>query len=101
MYDGHGDLEKPKAENTKLDLQGLMHDSVNVIDFCRKNNLSSKVDTFHDDVDVQDLGEISVEAQQYIFNLQSRLSSTKKVCCKIKDPSFIFRKSLSMRFMVH
>ena len=86
------DLEKPKAENTRLGLQGLLHDSVNVMDFCTKNNLPSKVENLHEDVDLQDLGEISGEAQQYIFNLQSRLSSIKKVCFKIKDPTLILER---------
>ena len=27
-----GDIEKPKAESMKVDLQGLMHDSVNAIE---------------------------------------------------------------------
>ncbi|XP_061373878.1 uncharacterized protein LOC133316172 [Gastrolobium bilobum] len=81
------DLDKPKAENTKLDLQGLLHDSVNVIDFGRNNNLSSKVDKRHEDVDIQDLGKISVEAQQYIFNLQSQLSSMKKELHEVKRKS--------------
>jgi len=84
------DIEKPKAETTKMDLQGLMHDSVNVIDFGRNKNLSSKVEKHHEDVDNQDLGEISAEAQQYIFDLQSRLSSMKKVHCKIRDGFLIF-----------
>lgn len=74
-----GDIEKPKAESTKVDLQGLMHDSVNAIEFGRNKNLSSKVEKLHEEVDIQELGEISAEAQQYIFNLQSRLSSMKKV----------------------
>ncbi|XP_057426843.1 uncharacterized protein LOC130720231 [Lotus japonicus] len=78
------DLEKPKAESTPMDLQGLLHDSVNVIDFGRKSNLSSKVEKVHEDVDIQDLGEISSEAQQYILNLQSRLSSMKKELHEVK-----------------
>lgn len=84
------DPEKPKAEteNTKFDLQGLLHDSVNVIDFGRKNNLSSKVDRLHEELDIQNLAEISAEAQQYISSLQSRLSSMKKVYFKIKYPFF-------------
>lgn len=94
------DLEKPKAESTTMDLQGLLHDSVNVIDFGRKSNLSSKVEKVHEDVDIQDLGEISSEAQQYILNLQSRLSSMKKVYCKIMDPSSILEKTRVMGFMV-
>lgn len=79
------DLEKPKAESTKFDLRELLRDSVNVIDFSRKNNLSSKVQKLHEDVDIQDLGQISAEAQEYISNLQSRLSSMKKVYCRIED----------------
>ena len=81
------DIEKLKAESTKVDLQGLMHDSVNVIDFGRNKNLSSKVEKLHEDVDIQDLGEISAEAQQYIFNLQSRLSSMKKELHEVKRKS--------------
>ncbi|QCE08474.1 uncharacterized protein LOC114191966 [Vigna unguiculata] len=81
------DIEKPKAETTKMDLQGLMHDSVNVIDFGRNKNLSSKVEKHHEDVDNQDLGEISAEAQQYIFDLQSRLSSMKKELHEVKRKS--------------
>jgi len=33
-----------------------------------------------DDINIQGLGEISLEAQQYILHLQSHLSSVKKVC---------------------
>lgn len=73
------DLEKPKAESTKFDLQDFLRDSVNVIDFGRNNNLSSKVEKPHEDVNIQDLGQISAEAQEYISSLQSRLSSIKKV----------------------
>ncbi|BAT93921.1 hypothetical protein LR48_Vigan02g239100 [Vigna angularis] len=81
------DIEKPKEETTKVDLQGLMHDSVNVIDFGRNRNLSSKVEKLREDVDIQDLGEISAEAQQYIFDLQSRLSSMKKELHEVKRKS--------------
>ncbi|RDX79300.1 hypothetical protein CR513_40298 [Mucuna pruriens] len=81
------DIEMPKAENTKVDLQGLMHDSVNVMDFGRNKNLSSKVEKLQEDVDIQDLGEMSAEAQQYIFNLQSRLSSMKKELHEVKRKS--------------
>ncbi|XP_014514749.1 uncharacterized protein LOC106772708 [Vigna radiata var. radiata] len=81
------DIEKPEEETTKVDLQGLMRDSVNVIDFGRNRNLSPKVEKIHEDVDIQDLGEISAEAQQYIFDLQSRLSSMKKELHKVKRKS--------------
>jgi hypothetical protein len=84
------DLEKPKAESTKFDLQDFLRDSVNVIDFGRNNNLSSKVEKPHEDVDIQDLGQISAEAQEYISGLQSRLSSIKKVYYRIEDPSLAF-----------
>lgn len=82
-----GDAEKLKAESTKVDLQGLTHDSVNAIDFGRNKNLSSKIEKLQEDLDVQDLGEISAEAQQYIFNLQSRLSSMKKELHEVKRKS--------------
>ncbi|KAL2324246.1 hypothetical protein Fmac_023304 [Flemingia macrophylla] len=81
------DIDMPRPEGTKVDLQGLMHDSVNVIDFGRNKNLSSKVEKLQEDVDLQDLGEISAEAQQYIYNLQSRLSSMKKELHEVKRKS--------------
>lgn len=81
------DMEMPRAESMKVDLQGLMQDSINVIDFGRNKNLSSKVEKLQEDVDIQELGEISAEAQQYIFNLQSRLSSMKKELHEAKRKS--------------
>ncbi|KAI4295724.1 hypothetical protein L6164_035740 [Bauhinia variegata] len=85
------DVEKPKAENSKLGLQGLLLDSVNVIDFCRKNNLSSKVEKIDEEaignIDIRGLGEMPTEVQQYIFNLQSRLSSVKKELHEVKRKS--------------
>ena len=76
------------AENTKLDIHGLLLDSVNVIDSHRKNNLSSEVENFceetNEDTNVQGLGEISAEVQQYIFYMQSRLSSMKKELHEVK-----------------
>ncbi|KAE9589362.1 hypothetical protein Lal_00000621 [Lupinus albus] len=81
------DLEKPKAKNGMLDLHEAQQDSVSVIDFNGKSNSSSNVKDLHEDVDVQDLGEISAEAQQYIFNLQSRLSSMKKELRDVKRKS--------------
>ncbi|CAJ2630470.1 unnamed protein product [Trifolium pratense] len=81
------DLEKPKAETAKFDLQDFLRDSVNVIDFGRKNNLSPKVEKSHDHIDIEDLGQISAEAQEYISNLQSRLSSMKKELREVKRKS--------------
>ncbi|GAU15027.1 hypothetical protein TSUD_48220, partial [Trifolium subterraneum] len=81
------DIEKPKAESAKFDLQDFLRDSVNVIDFGRKNNLSPKVEKSHEDIDIQDLGQISAEAQEYISNLQSRLSSMKKELREVKRKS--------------
>jgi hypothetical protein len=95
------DLEKPKAESAKFDLQDFLRDSVNAIDFGRKNNLSPKVEKSHEDFDIQDLGQISAEAQEYISNLESRLSSMKKVNCRIEDPPLNFEKILCIGFMVH
>ncbi|XP_058769499.1 uncharacterized protein LOC131643325 [Vicia villosa] len=80
------DLEKPKTESTKFDLQDFLRDSVN-IDFGRKNNLSSKVEKSHEDVDIEDLGKLSAEAQEFISSLQSRLSSMKKELREVKRKS--------------
>ncbi|KAF7811048.1 seed maturation protein PM23 [Senna tora] len=82
------DLENTKAENTELDVPGLLLDSVNVIDLCGRNNLSSEAEKLHEEtsgnIDIQNLGEMSAEVQQYIYNLQSRLSSIKKELNEVK-----------------
>ncbi|KAJ7967536.1 MAR-binding filament-like protein [Quillaja saponaria] len=87
MYDGN--LERRQnPESTKLDLQGMLLDSTNMINFCRKNDLSSKIENFNEvkseNFDIQDLCEIFPEAQQYIHHLQSRLSSVKKELHDVK-----------------
>ena len=78
------DLENPKAESTELNAHGLIFDRLDMIDLCRRNDLSPEVEKLDEEtignVDFQNLGEISTEVQQYIYNLQSRLSSIKNVC---------------------
>ncbi|KAK4284525.1 hypothetical protein QN277_001346 [Acacia crassicarpa] len=82
------DIENPKAESTELSAHGLIVDRLDMIDLCRKNDLSPEVEKLDEEtignVDFQNLGEISTEVQQYIYNLQSRLSSIKKELNEVK-----------------
>lgn len=85
------DLENPKAESTELNGHGLMFDRLDMIDLCRRNDLSPEIEKLDEEtignVDLQNLGEMSTEAQQYIHNLQSRLSSIKKELNEVKRKS--------------
>lgn len=88
-----GSIDKQTPENSKLDLQGLLLDSASIIKLSGDHELSSKFENFTDEssenVDIQGLGEISPEAQQYILHLQSSISSAKRVCCSTKE--FLFQ----------
>ena len=83
-----GNPEKQIPENSRLDLQGLLLDNASIINLSGEHELSSKFEKFTEDLsenfDIQDLGEMSPEAEHYILHLQSRLSSIKKVCSSTK-----------------
>ena len=83
-----GNPEKQIPENSRLDLQGLLLDNASIINLSGEHELSSKFEKFTEDLsenfDIQDLGEMSREAQHYILHLQSHLSSIKKVCSRTK-----------------
>lgn len=83
MHDD-SDLENPKEESTELNSHGLLFNRLDVINLCRRNDLSPEVEKLDEEAignsDFQNLGEMSTEVQQYINDLQSRLSSLKKVC---------------------
>ncbi|KAI9127674.1 hypothetical protein K1719_000667 [Acacia pycnantha] len=85
------DLENPKAESTELNAHGLIFDRLDMIDLCRRNDLSPEVEKLDEEtignVDFQNLGEMSTEVQQYIYNLQSHLSSIKKELNEVKRKS--------------
>ncbi|XP_028796523.1 uncharacterized protein LOC114751982 [Neltuma alba] len=82
------DLENPKAESTELNAHGLIFDRLDVIGLCRRNDLSPEVDKLDEEtvgnVGFQNFGEMSTEVQQYIYDLQSRLSSIKKELSEVK-----------------
>jgi hypothetical protein len=85
-YENH---EKQTPENSKLDLQGLLLDSASIINLSGEHESPSKSEKFTEDssenIDIQGLGEMSPEAQQYILHLQSHISSVKKVCSSTKE----------------
>jgi hypothetical protein len=85
-YENH---EKQTPENSKLDLQGLLLDSASIINLSGEHESPSKFEKFTEDssenIDIQGLGEMSPEAQQYILHLQSHISSVKKVCSSTKE----------------
>lgn len=83
-----GDCENQTSECTQTDLHGMSLNRENINEFSGKNELSSEfqqnVDDLNGDIGVEGLGEMSPEVQQYILNLQSRLSSIKKELCEVK-----------------
>lgn len=79
-----GNLEKQAEESSNLDLQGVALESAKTNQCSGENAKFEKVteDPF-DNIGIQGLGEMSPEAEKYIFHLQARLSSVKKVCDSI------------------
>ncbi|ESR36115.1 hypothetical protein CICLE_v10028595mg [Citrus x clementina] len=77
-----GDGENQTSECSQTDLHGMLLNRENIDEFSGKNELSSEfqqnVDDLNEDICVEGLGEMTPEVQQYILNLQSRLSSIKK-----------------------
>ncbi|KAJ6299076.1 hypothetical protein OIU76_020116, partial [Salix suchowensis] len=65
--------------NSKTNLQGLVLEGEKSNQSLGKDTEFEKnVEDLSDDINIQGLGEISLEAQQYILHLQSHLSSVKK-----------------------
>lgn len=80
----HGeDLESHTPENAEYDLKGTFPDDTELSELFDGNNVSStkdsKTQSLSEMLDKQGLGRVSSEAQEYIFRLQSQLSSVKKV----------------------
>ncbi|KAH9695263.1 MAR-binding filament-like protein [Citrus sinensis] len=86
-----GDGENQTSECSQTDLHGMLLNRENIDEFSGKNELSSEfqqnVDDLNGDIGVEGLGEMTPEVQQYILNLQSRLSSIKKELCEVKRKS--------------
>lgn len=81
--DMHGeDLESHTTENTEYDLKGTFPDDRELGELFDENNVSSTKDSKNQNpskmIDQEGLGRVSSEAQEYIFRLQSKLSSVKK-----------------------
>lgn len=78
-----GDGENQTSECSQTDLHGMLLNRENIDEFSGKNEFSSEfqqnADDLNGDIGVEGLGEMTLEVQQYILNLQSRLSSIKKV----------------------
>ena len=77
-------LEKQTSQGSKVE---MLLESANLIKFHAKDELSPKAGEVMEDplenLDIQGLGEVSQEVQQYILHLQAHLSSAKKVCNSI------------------
>lgn len=78
IHKGH--IDKQKAEDTKLEAEGLLLNDDGVSKFFRQDNLPLSETNGEVTSQIPDLGEISLEAREYIMRLQSRLSSVRKVC---------------------
>ncbi|VVA99859.1 unnamed protein product [Arabis nemorensis] len=81
--DLHGeDLESQTPENTDYDLKGRFPDDKELDEIFDENNVSStkdsKTQSLSEMFDKEGLGRVSSEAQEFIFRLQSQLSSVKK-----------------------
>ena len=64
----------------------MLLESANIIKLSGKNESSCRSDKTlvepSEDFEIQDVGDMSPEAQEYVRKLQSRLLSVKKVCQK-------------------
>lgn len=81
-----GDLEKQVPENSKPDLQGMDAHGPKTTGHTEEN-ANSESNSKNSSANIQGLGEMSPEAQQYILHLQSRLSSVKKELHEVKRKS--------------
>lgn len=78
-----GNIENQAPENSKLNLQGTEVDNAKANQYCGKNvKFEKRHADLSDNISVEGLGEMSSEAKKYILDLQSRLSSVKKVCSR-------------------
>jgi len=72
-------MNKPKAEDSKLEVQGMLLDNNIISKSSRQDELPTFEEISDKISDIPGLGELTPEAQQYIIKLQSRLASAKKV----------------------
>ncbi|KAJ7013423.1 uncharacterized protein [Populus alba] len=82
------DSEKQAQGNSKNNLQALVLESEETNQSLGKDTEFEKIaEDLSDDINIQGLGEISLEAQQYILHLQSHLSSVKKELHEVRMKS--------------
>ncbi|GMP38480.1 hypothetical protein CsSME_00009708 [Camellia sinensis var. sinensis] len=77
-----GSIEIIKTEDSKFEAPRMLLDYERRVNLARKDEmpkLEKISDKASESIGVEGLGKITPEAQQYILNLHSRLSSVKKV----------------------
>ncbi|XP_062089777.1 uncharacterized protein LOC133796321 [Humulus lupulus] len=91
MDDYKENLENQKLKSCRFDVQGMLLESANIIKLAGKDELTSKSDEIpvepSENLEIQDVGDMSPEAQEYVRQLQSHLSSVKKELHKVKRRS--------------
>lgn len=78
IYEGH--IYKQNTEDSKLEGEGLLINEDGVSKIFRQDNLPLSETTSEITSKIPDLGEMSLEAREYMLRLQSCLSSVRKVC---------------------
>ncbi|KAK4789290.1 hypothetical protein SAY86_020609 [Trapa natans] len=82
-----GNLVHQKADGSEFNIPEILLDEARKINLTGENELPSKIENNLEDVveiDIKQLGDISREAQQYILQLQSRLSYAKRELHEVK-----------------
>ncbi|XVE49279.1 hypothetical protein DITRI_Ditri01bG0070300 [Diplodiscus trichospermus] len=83
-----GDLKNRTSEKSNFDLQEMLLDRTKMNEFSEKNDLSSYFENTTEDqfeeTDVKGLGEMSLETQNYILHLKSRITAVKKELREVK-----------------
>ncbi|KAL2477351.1 hypothetical protein Fot_46365 [Forsythia ovata] len=85
IYEGR--IDKQKAEDSKLEGEGLLLSDDGVRNIFRQDNLPISETTSEVTSKIPDLGEMSFEAREYILRLQSHLSSVRKELHEVKRKS--------------
>ncbi|KAI6678100.1 hypothetical protein NL676_038896 [Syzygium grande] len=84
-------FENRTEDRSQSGLPEILLDSARKINFSGKSAISPKYEKVREetveDIDSKRLGKLSREAQEYILNLQSRLSSAKKELHEVKRKS--------------
>ncbi|CAA3008240.1 uncharacterized protein LOC111410645 isoform X1 [Olea europaea var. sylvestris] len=85
IYEGH--IYKQNTEDSKLEGEGLLINEDGVSKIFRQDNLPLSETTSEITSKIPDLGEMSLEAREYMLRLQSRLSSVRKELHEVKRKS--------------